>query len=115
MKTITIRPGLVPYTLSGAIAVTIGSAFLKQGMDVLAIVCWLMLLPIVLLAALDRIEFNGKTIKHCGPLAYILGKVFRMHRELAIADVESITTETLRLSFATEIKPDIKVWAFSRQ
>jgi len=101
MKTITIRPGLVPYTLSGAIAVTIGSAFLKQGMDVLAIVCWLMLLPIVLLAVLDRIEFDGKTIKHCGPLAYILGKVFRMHRELAIADVESITTETLRLSFAT--------------
>lgn len=101
MDTIRIRPGLVPYTLSGAIVMTVGSALLKQGLLMSAIACWGLLLPIAVIAAFDRIEFDGKVIKHRGPLAFFLTHLFRIRRALSISDVEAITTETLRLSFAT--------------
>ena len=65
METIRIRPGLVPYTLSAAIVLTIGSTLVKQGWLISALSCWALLVPIFLAAAFDRIEFDGKTIRHC--------------------------------------------------
>ncbi|HSB10781.1 MAG TPA: tetratricopeptide repeat protein [Blastocatellia bacterium] len=101
METIRIRAGLIPYTLSGAIVMTMGSALLKQGLVIPAIACWALLGPIIVVAAFDRIEFDGKVIRHRGPLAFLLTHLFRIRRELPISDIEAITTETLRLSFAT--------------
>jgi hypothetical protein len=101
MQTLSIRPGLVPYTLSSAVVVTVGSTLLKEGWVIASLSCWGMLVPIVIAAAFDRIEFDGQTIRHCGPLAFILKRLFRMRRELSISDIETITTETTRISFAT--------------
>lgn len=101
MDTIRIRPGLVPYTLSGAIVMTVGSALLKQGLVIPSVACWALLGPIVVVAAFDRIEFDGEVIRHRGLLAFLLTHLFRIRRELPISEVEAITTETLRLSFAT--------------
>src|SRR5215471_500053 len=101
MQTLKIRPGLVPYTLSSAVVVTVGSTLLKQGWVVAALSCWGLLIPTLIAAAFDRIEFDGETIRHRGPLAFILSHLFRMRRELSISDIETITTETTRISFAT--------------
>ena len=101
MQTLKIRPGLVPYTLSSAVVVTVGSTLLKQGWVVAALSCWGLLVPILLAAAFDRIEFDGETISHRGPLAFILHRLFRMRRGLSVSDIEAITTETTRISFAT--------------
>src|SRR6266478_5559635 len=101
METISIRPGLVPYTLTAAVVMTIGSTLLKQDWVGAAVSCWALLLPIVLAAALDRIEFDGRTIRHRGPLAFLLTHLFRIRGELSITDIEAITTETTRVSFAT--------------
>ena len=101
METISIRPGLVPYTLSAAVVMTVGSTLLKQGWPVAALACWALLAPIVVAAALDRIQFDGRTIRHRGPLAFLLTHLFRIRRELSISDIEAITTETTRVSFAT--------------
>lgn len=101
METISIRPGLVPYTLSGAVLMTAGSALLKEGWLILAFACWASLIPIAVLALFDRIEFDGELIRHRGPLSFLLTHLFRVQRRLSVPDIESITTETLRLSFAT--------------
>jgi hypothetical protein len=101
MQTFNIRPGLVPYTLSSAVMITVGSTLLKQGWVVAALSCWALLVPILIAAAFDRIEFDGETIRHRGPLAFILTHLFRMRRELSVSDIETITTETTRISFAT--------------
>lgn len=101
MQTLKIRPGLVPYTLSSAVAITVGSTLLKQGWIVAALACWGLLVPILIAAAFDRIEFDGEIISHRGPLAFILRRLFRMRRELSVSDIEAITTETTRISFAT--------------
>ena len=101
MQTLKIRPGLVPYTLSSAVVVTVGSTLLKEGWVVAALSCWGLLIPTLIAAAFDRIEFDGETIRHRGPLAFILSRLFRMRRELSISDIETITTETTRISFAT--------------
>lgn len=101
MEIIRIRPGLVPYTLSFAIVVIIGSTLLKQGWLIAALVCWALLAPIVVAALLDRLEFDGETIRHRGPLAFLLTHLFRLRRELSISEIEAITTETTRVSFAT--------------
>jgi len=74
---------------------------LKQGWVVAALSCWGLLFPILIAAAFDRIEFDGETIRHRGPLAFILRGLFRMRRELSVSDIETITTETTRISFAT--------------
>ena len=55
METISIRPGLVPYTLSAAVVMTVGSTLLKQGWLVAALICWAVLAPIVVAAVFDRI------------------------------------------------------------
>jgi len=101
MEIIRIRPGLVPYTLSVAIVVIIGSTLLKQGWLIASLMCWGLLAPIVVAALLDRLEFDGETIRHRGPLAFLLTHLFRMRRELSISEIEAITTETTRVSFAT--------------
>jgi hypothetical protein len=101
METIKIRPGLVPYTLSTAVVMTVGSTLLKQGWLIAALACWALLVPIVLAAVFDRIEFDGGTIRHRGPLAFLLTHLFRVRRGLLISDIEAITTETTRVSFAT--------------
>ncbi|HXU36445.1 MAG TPA: hypothetical protein VN937_08785 [Blastocatellia bacterium] len=101
MNTISIRPGFVPYTLAAAVVMTVGSALLKQGWPVAALATWALLLPIALFAVLDRIEFDGQAIRHRGPLAFLLTHLFRSRRDLPVSDIEAITTETTRLSFAT--------------
>jgi len=101
MNTISIRPGFVPYTLAAAVVMTVGSALLKQGWPVAALACWALLFPVALFAAFDRIEFDGQAIRHRGPFAFLLTHLFRSHRDLPVSDIEAITTETTRLSFAT--------------
>jgi len=101
MQTLSIRPGLVPYTLSSAVVITVGSTLLKQGWVVAALSCWGLLVPIFIAAVFDRIEFDGEKIRHRGPLAFILRHLLRMRRELSVSDIETITTETTRISFAT--------------
>jgi tetratricopeptide (TPR) repeat protein len=101
MNRTSIRPGYIPYTLSAAVLMTAGSALLKTGWLAEALVCWAMLLPVIAAAVLDRIEFDGQTIFHRGPLAFLLSKLFRIRRELPVSDIETITTETTSLSLAT--------------
>jgi tetratricopeptide (TPR) repeat protein len=101
MNTISIRPGFVPYTLAAAVVMTVGSALLKQGWPAAALATWALLFPIALFAAFDRIEFDGQAIRHRGPLAFLLTHLFRSRRDLLVSDIEAITTETTRLSFAT--------------
>jgi len=101
MDTISIRPGLVPYTLAAAVVMTIGSTLLKQGWPITALACWALILPITLAAFFDRIEFDGQAIRHRGPFAFLLAHLLRMRRELRVTDIEAITTETTRLTFAT--------------
>lgn len=80
---------------------TVGSALLKQGWTTAALGTWALLFPIALFAMFDRIEFDGQTIRHRGPLAFLLTHLFRSRRDLPVSDIEAITTETTRLSFAT--------------
>src|SRR5438477_13009286 len=101
MKIISIRPGFVPYTLAAAVVMTVGSALFKQGWHLAAVVSWALLVPIVVFALFDRIEFDGNSIRHRGPLAFLLTHLFRSRRDLKVSDIEAITTETTRLSFAT--------------
>jgi tetratricopeptide (TPR) repeat protein len=101
MNTVSIRPGYIPYMLSAAVLMTAGSALLKTGFIVAALVCWAMLAPVIAAAALDCIKFDGQTIRHLGPLAFIISKIFRIRRQLAISEIEAITTETTSLSLAT--------------
>lgn len=101
MNTISIRPGFVPYTLAAAVVMTVGSALLKQGWPAAALATWGLLFPIALFAVFDRIEFDGQAIRHRGPLAFLLTHLFRSQRDLQVSDIEAITTETTRLSFAT--------------
>jgi len=100
MDRISIRPGYIPYTLSAAILVTAGSALLKDGLTLPALVCLSLLLPVVLAAMFDRIEFDGSVIRHRGPLAFVLSTLFQIRRELSITDIETITTEMTTLSLA---------------
>jgi tetratricopeptide (TPR) repeat protein len=101
MEIVSTRPGFVPYTLSAGVVLTAGSALLRQGLTVAAVSCWGLLLPIVLAAVFDRIEFDGKTLRHRGPLAFVLSTLFRLRRELEVSEIESIATATIKLSVAT--------------
>ena len=101
METISIRPGFIPYTLSAAVLITAGSALLKYDLVLASVICWSLLAPVILAAIFDRIEFDGSTISHRGPLAFILATLFRIRRELSISDIETITTEMTSLSIAS--------------
>src|ERR1051325_6589625 len=101
METISIRPGFIPYTLSAAVLITAGSEMFKNDLTLAAAICWLLLVPVLLAAVFDRIEFDGSVIRHRGPLAFILSKLFRIRRELRIAEIETITTEMTSLSITS--------------
>ncbi|HKP88076.1 MAG TPA: hypothetical protein VJZ26_18370 [Blastocatellia bacterium] len=101
MNTVSIRPGYIPYTLSVAVLMTAGSALVKTEFLAAALFCWAMLVPVIAAAALDRIEFDGQTIRHRGPLAFLLSQIFGMRRKLQTSEIETITTETTSLSLAT--------------
>jgi tetratricopeptide (TPR) repeat protein len=98
MKTISVRPGYVPYTLSAGILITVASALAREDQTAWALVCLAVLAPVALAATFDRVEFDGELIRHRGPLAFLLTHLFRIRRALSISDIEAITTETLRLS-----------------
>ncbi|HJQ22966.1 MAG TPA: hypothetical protein VKA60_03550 [Blastocatellia bacterium] len=100
MKQLRIRPGYIPYTLAAAVLLTGGSAFAKGGYERAALICLSALVPLVVAALLDRIEFDGHRIIHRGPLAYVLAKLFRLRRELTVSEVETITTEATTFNVA---------------
>jgi hypothetical protein len=101
MERQSIRPGYVPYTLSAAVLLTAGSALFRNGSATAAIICWAMLAPLILAAILDRIEFDGNAIRHRGPLALIFARVFRLRQQLAVAEIETVTTEATKISFSS--------------
>ena len=90
----------MPYTFTGAVLLTAGSALLRNGAIQEAVTCWALLVPVIGAAALDRIEFDGQSIRRRGPLAFLLGRLTGARQRLLISDVEAITTETTSLSFA---------------
>ena len=90
----------MPYTLSTAVLLTAGSALLRNDAVIAALVCWGLLVPVILSAVLDRIEFDGRIIRRRGPLASLIARVSRTRQQLAISDIEAISTETTSLSFA---------------
>lgn len=101
MEPISIRPGYLPYWLTAAVLMTAGSALLKYGRAGLGLSCWSLLIPVLVAAVLDRIEFDGQAISHLGPLSFVLSRLFRLPRQLRVSDIEAVTTETTSLSFAT--------------
>ena len=101
MEKVSIRPGLVPYTLSAAVLITAGSALLRSGLFAASLVSWLLLIPLIFAAIFDRIEFDGRSIRHRGPLSFIFGKIFRIRRELPASEIETVTTETTRITFSS--------------
>jgi tetratricopeptide (TPR) repeat protein len=100
-RTSAIRPGYLPHLTAAAVVLTAGSALLGNGYLTEAALTWALLLPIAAAALLDRIEFDGRTIRHKGPLAALLSGLLRRPRNLAVADIETITTETVNFSFAS--------------
>jgi tetratricopeptide (TPR) repeat protein len=98
MKPIFIRPGYIPYTLTVAVLLTTGSAFIKAGYHRAALISLAMLVPVIIAAALDRIEFDGQRIIHRGPLAFLRAILFRIRRELAVSEIETITSESTTLN-----------------
>src|SRR5262249_57285401 len=59
METLSTRSGFVLYTLSAAVVLTAGSTLVRQGWLVAALACWGLLVPMVLAAFFDRIQFDG--------------------------------------------------------
>ncbi|HLG17682.1 MAG TPA: hypothetical protein VJH03_24780 [Blastocatellia bacterium] len=96
--TITIRPPYVKHALFSAVLLTAGAAFIRDGLIVPAIACWAALGPVVIAAASDRIEFDGTTIRRKGQVAAILRLLIGL-QEIAVDDIEMITTETTSVSF----------------
>jgi tetratricopeptide (TPR) repeat protein len=101
MQTIRIRPSFIPYALTAAVLTTAGSALLKDGLALLAVVCLALIVPIILAAAFDRVEFDGQVIRRCGPSALFLARLMGIRQGLSISEIETVTTETTSISFAT--------------
>jgi tetratricopeptide (TPR) repeat protein len=100
METIKIRPGYSPYVLSAAILLTVGSALFRDGLVSAALACLAAVVLVIMMALLDRIEFDGQKITHYGPLARLLSLLTGARRELAVTDIETVTTEATSLSFS---------------
>lgn len=100
MKRTAIRPAYGSYLLSAAVVLTVGAALLQDGLVRAAISCWSLLGFLLVAAALDRIEFDGRTISRRGPVAFLLSRLARVRHKLSVSDVESITTEAIRINFA---------------
>lgn len=101
MKPVRIRPGYIPYTLAVAVLLTASSALIKGGYDRAAVGCLALLIPVIVAAVLDRIEFDGQRVFHRGPLGFLLFHLFRARRELTVSEIETITTETTTFNVAT--------------
>jgi len=97
MEKQSIRPGYIPYLLIAAVLLTLGSALSRAGLMLYALVCLLLTALIVLMAVLDRIEFDGQTIIHRGPVAFLLSRVFRVRQQIAVPQIEAITTSVMSL------------------
>src|SRR5436309_4629753 len=100
MKPIRIRPGYIPYTLVAAVLLTGGSALAQAGYEGAAAACLLMLLPVIAAAVFDCIEFDGQRLIHRGLLAFLLAKLFRTRREMTVAEIETIATESTTFNVA---------------
>ncbi len=100
MDRIRIRPGYVPYLLIIAVLMTAGSAFARSGLLNVALLTLVWVGVTVLVAALDRIEFDGRTIHHRGLFAFFLAHLFRVRQHLSVNEIETITTAALSLSLA---------------
>lgn len=100
MEKVSTRPGYMPYALAAAVLMTVGSALIKNGITVPAIISWAMLAPLMAAAALDRIEFDGSRIRRKGPLAFLLTHLAGIRQQLTVPDIETITTETTSVSFS---------------
>ncbi len=94
-----------------AMLMSAGSALIRAGYFAPAAVCMLLLFPLGIIAALDRIEFDGRWIRHRGPLAFLL-RAIGFRRQLSIDEIERITTESTsiglrsgnaRLSYRTRV------------
>ncbi|HET9529208.1 MAG TPA: hypothetical protein VFQ92_02570, partial [Blastocatellia bacterium] len=99
-ETIKIRPGYSPYVLSAAILLTVGSALFRDGLVSAALACLVAVVLVIMMALFDRIEFDGQRITHYGPLARLLSLLTGARRELAVTDIETVTTEATSLSFS---------------
>ena len=100
MKKVSTRPGYVPYALAAAVLVTAGSALVKNDLVIFGATCFGLLAPLAIAVALDRIEFDGRRIKRRGPLAFLLAHLANVRQQLAISDIETVTTETTSVSFS---------------
>jgi tetratricopeptide (TPR) repeat protein len=100
MENQSIRPGYIPYLLATAVLLTAGSALSRTGMLLPAFVCLLLTAIVVMMAMLDRIRFDGQTVSHRGPLAFILSKVFRLRRQIYVSEIEAITTSVISLGIS---------------
>ncbi|HXG66586.1 MAG TPA: hypothetical protein VNO70_15910 [Blastocatellia bacterium] len=98
---ISIRPGYIPYLIAIAVLATVGAALLNNGATAAAFAVWGSIAPITLFALLDRIEFDGEKIRRRGPLAFLLTHLARVPQALAVADIETVSTEVTSLSFAS--------------
>src|SRR5262249_3357959 len=85
MEPINIRPGYLPYWLTAAVLMTAGSGLFKYGRPGLGVICWSLLIPVLVAAVLDRLEFDGLAISHLGPLAFVLSFLFRLPRQLRVS------------------------------
>ncbi|HSE97079.1 MAG TPA: hypothetical protein VLD57_02340, partial [Blastocatellia bacterium] len=100
MQSISIRPGYSPYVLSVAVMITVGSALFRDGLIIGALACLLSVALLIAAAFFDLIEFDGRKIRHHGPLARLLSLLAGARRDLSVEDVETITTEATSLSFS---------------
>ncbi len=97
MDKIDIRPGFAPYFLASAMLMSAGSALTRAGWIAPAAVFMLLLAPVWVAAAFDRIEFDGSMLRHRGPMAFLL-RLLGLKRELGVAHIEKITTEATSVS-----------------
>ena len=98
---VSVRTGFMPYVFAGAVLFTAGLALLQNDLALIALIVWSLIIGISLLAAFDRIEFDGKAISHRGPLAFLWRHIFRVKEEIPVSSIETITTEATRLSLNT--------------
>jgi hypothetical protein len=78
----------------------VGSALFRDGLVSAALACLAAVVLVIMMALLDRIEFDGQKITHYGPLARLLSLLTGARRELAVTDIETVTTEATSLSFS---------------
>jgi tetratricopeptide (TPR) repeat protein len=71
---------------------------MRDGATLPALLCWLVIAPVVVFGLLDRIVFDGSVLRRRGPVAALLGLVTGKRQVLSIGDIETITTDITSLS-----------------